>query len=202
MRKSRFLAEEIMTSVGSGLQQQFTTMLFGRWGGNVREYPGGRMHRGRTQKTRVSFHFLLALASIGLFFVGTAWAGVTGSISGVIRDSSGAVVPGVQVSAHNTETGLQWTTSTDDKGFYSFQALPVGTYDVEANKTGFRGYKQSGIVINVNSSIAVDVALQAGGVAESITVTSNAVHVEETSTQMGEVIDSQKITEVPLVDRS
>jgi hypothetical protein len=158
----------------------------------------------RTQNSGVSFRvcFLLALASLSLFFVGTVWAGVTGTISGVIRDSSGAVVPGVWVAAHNTETGLQWTTSTDDKGFYSFQALPVGAYDIEANKTGFKGYRQSGIVINVNSSIAVDVTLQAGEVKESVTVTSDAVHVEETSTQMGEVIDSEKITEVPLVTRS
>ncbi len=131
-----------------------------------------------------------------------AWAGVTGSISGVIRDSSGAVVPGVQVAAHNTQTGLQWSTTTDDKGFYSFQALPVGTYDIEANKNGFRGYRQSGIVLNVNAAITVDVALQVGKVVESVNVTSTAVHVEESSTQMGEVIDSQKITEVPLVTRS
>ena len=94
----------------------------------------------RTQNGGVSFrvYFLLALASLSLFFVGTVWAGVTGTISGVIRDSSGAVVPGVQVAAHNTETGLRWTTSTDGKGFYSFQALPVGTYDIEANKAGFK----------------------------------------------------------------
>jgi hypothetical protein len=192
-----------MASHECAVQQQFKTMLFGGWGENANAYSGGRMRLISAQNSHVSFrlYFLLALASVSLFLVGTGWAGVTGSISGVIRDSSGAVVPGVQVSAHNTETGLQWTTSTDDKGFYSFQALPVGTYDVEASKTGFRGYKQSGIVINVNSSIAVDVALQAGAVAESITVTSNPVHVEETSTQMGEVIDSRKITEVPLVDR-
>src|SRR5215831_1360178 len=183
--------------------KRFST-ISGNWCENVREYSGGRMRLVRTQNRRVSFrvHFMLALASLGLFFVGTAWAGVTGSISGVIRDSSGAVVPGVQVGAHNVETGLQWTTTTDDRGFYSFQALPVGTYDIEANKAGFKGYRQSGIVINVNSSIAVDVALQAGEVKESVTVTSDAVHVEETSTQMGEVIDSQKITEVPLVTRS
>src|SRR5215831_9247673 len=164
---------------------------------------GGRMRLVRTQNRRVSFrvYFTLALGFLGLFLVGTAWAGVTGTISGVIRDSSGAVVPGVQMSAHNTGTGLQWTTSTDDKGFYSFQALPVGAYDIEAAKAGFKGYKQSGIVLDVNASIPVDVTLQAGAVAENITVTSNAVHVEETSTQMGEVIDSQKITQVPLVDR-
>jgi len=131
-----------------------------------------------------------------------AWAGVTGSISGVIRDSSGAVVPGVQVAAHNTQTGLQWTTTTDTQGFYSFQALPVGTYDVEANKSGFKGYRQSDIVLTVNAAITLNVPLQVGNVVESVTVTSTAVHVEETSTQMGEVIDSQKITEVPLVARS
>lgn len=188
-----------MASHGYAFQERFEAMFFGRRGQDFPEYLGTGQRRIRTQHSHDLFRYLvLALA---LFLVGTAWAGVTGTISGVIRDSSGAVVPRVQVSAHNTQTGLQWTTETDDKGFYSFQALPVGTYDVEANKTGFRGYKQSGIVINVNSSIAVDVALQAGAVAESITVTSNAVHVEETSTQMGEVIDSQKITEVPLVDR-
>ena len=162
------------------------------------------MRQVRTENSRLAFqvYFFLSLASLSLFFVGTARAGVTGSISGVIHDSSGAVVTGVQVSAHNTETGLQWTTSTDEKGFYSFQALPVGTYDVEANKTGFRGYRQSGIVINVNSSIAADVVLQPGKVVENVNVSSTAVHVETTSTQMGEVIDSQKITEVPLVTRS
>ena len=72
-----------------------------------------------------------------------AWAGVTGSISGVIRDPSGAVVPGVQVVAHNTLTGLQRTTPTDTQGFYSFQALTVGTFDIEANKNGFKAYRQS-----------------------------------------------------------
>src|SRR5579859_1325731 len=189
-----YRAEEIMTSHGWAFQQPFKTTFFGRCCENFREYPGRRMCLVRTQNSHLSFavYFLLALASVSLFFASTAWAGVTGSISGVIRDSSGAVVPGVEVSAHNIQTGLQWTTSSDGKGFYSFQALPVGTYDIEANKTGFKGYKQSGIVIDVNSSIAVDVALLPGGVAESVTVTSNAVHVEETSTQMGEVIDSQK----------
>src|SRR5271169_1991739 len=63
-----------------------------------------------------------------------AWGGVTGSISGVIRDSSGAVVPGVQVAAHNIQTGLQWSATTDTQGFYSLQALPVGTYEISADK--------------------------------------------------------------------
>jgi hypothetical protein len=131
-----------------------------------------------------------------------AWGGVTGSISGVVRDSSEAVVPAVQMVAHNTLTGIQWTTTTDTQGFYSFQALPVGTYDVEANKDGFKAYRQPGLVLTVNAALTVNLSLQMGRVVENVTVTSNAVHVEATSTQMGEVIDSQKMTEVPLVTRS
>lgn len=148
--------------------------------------------------------FPAALLMIAFVVIGSpfAWGGVTGSISGVIHDSSGAVVPGVQVVAHNTQTGLQWSTTTDDHGFYSLQALPVGTYDIQADKVGFRGYRQAGIVLNVNAAITADVSLQVGKVVESVTVNSTAVHVEQTSTQMGEVIDSQKITEVPLVTRS
>ncbi len=139
-----------------------------------------------------------------VFLIGSqlAWGGVTGSISGVVRDSSGATVPAVQLVAHNTLTGIQWTTTTDTQGFYSFQALPAGTYDVEANKNGFKAYRQAGLVLTVNAALRVDVALQVGKVVENVTVTSNAVHVETTSTQMGEVIDSQKMTEVPLVTRS
>src|ERR1017187_997510 len=92
----------------------------------VRHFPARSM---RALVFVISFSFLLASQ--------LAWGGVTGSISGVIRDPSGAVVPRVQVVAHNTQTGLQWTTATDAQGFYSFQVLPVGTYDIEANKNGF-----------------------------------------------------------------
>ena len=76
-----------------------------------------------------------------------AWGGVTGSISGVVHDSSGAVLPGLQVIAQNTETGIQWTSTTDARGFYSFQALPVGTYDIKADKEGFKGFLESGLVL-------------------------------------------------------
>ena len=131
-----------------------------------------------------------------------ARAGVTGSISGVVHDTSGAVLPGLQVIARDTATGIQWTSTTDARGLYSFQALPVGTYDVKADKEGFKGYLESGLVLTVNATLTVDITLAVGNVVENVTVASNTVHVEETSTQMGEVIDSEKITSVPLVTRS
>ena len=130
------------------------------------------------------------------------WAGITGSISGVVRDSSGSVIPGIPVVALNTETGIQWTSTTDSKGFYTFQALPVGTYDIKTDKEGFKGFLESGLVLNVTAALTVDISFAVGKVVENVTVASNAVHMEETSTQMGEVIDSEKITAVPLVTRS
>ena len=129
------------------------------------------------------------------------WAGITGSISGIITDPSGSVVPGVTVTATNTQTGVQATIQTDSKGFYNFAELPIGDYTIQAEEKGFKEYLKSGIHIDANSAIRVDIKLEIGTIAEKVTITSNAVQVETQSTQMGEVIDSQKITAVPLNGR-
>ena len=129
------------------------------------------------------------------------WASVTGSISGVVRDASGAVIPGAEIVAHNVETGVQWKLTTDTRGFYSFEALPIGTYDVEVSKEGFQGYRQTGLVLTVNAVLTVDATVQLGPVVQRVTVNSTAVHVDTVSTQMGEVIGSNKITAVPLLTR-
>ena len=129
------------------------------------------------------------------------WGSVTGSISGVVRDTSGAVIPGAEVVALNVQTGVQWKLTTDAQGFYSFQALPIGTYEVNVSKQGFQGYRQTGLVLAVNAALAVDATVQVGPVVQKVTVTSTAVHVDTVSTQMGEVIGSNKITAVPLLTR-
>ena len=144
-----------------------------------------------------------AFAVAVIFFIaaGTGWGSVTGSISGVVHDSSGALIPAAEVVALNTQTGVKWTVTTDAQGFYSFQALPVGDYEVDVSKSGFNGYRQTGLALTVNAALAVDVTLQVGLVSQQVTVTSTVVHVDTTSTQMGEVIGSSKITEVPLLTR-
>ncbi|HTZ73892.1 MAG TPA: TonB-dependent receptor, partial [Candidatus Aquilonibacter sp.] len=129
------------------------------------------------------------------------WAGITGSISGIITDPSGSVVPGVTVTATNTQTGVQAAIQTDSKGFYNFAELPIGDYTIQAEEKGFKEYLKNGIHIDANSAIRVDIKLEIGTIAEKVTVTSNAVQVETQSTQMGEVIDSQKMTAVPLNGR-
>jgi hypothetical protein len=145
---------------------------------------------------------LLLILLVSMLGVRVAWAGVSGTVSGVVRDPSGAVLPGVQVQATNTATGVVTTVVTDGQGFYSFQALLVGTYDLGVKNPGFKAYLQSGLVLNVNDALTVDVILEVGQPAEKVTVVADLVHVETTSTQMGDVISSEKMTEVPLVTRS
>ena len=99
------------------------------------------------------------------------------------------------------QTGVQWKLSTDNQGFYSFQALPIGTYEVTVSKEGFQGYRQTGLVLAVNAAVTVDATVQVGEVVQKVTVSSAAVHVDTVSTQMGEVIGANKITSVPLLTR-
>ena len=91
-----------------------------------------------------------------------AHASVTATISGVVRDPSGAVIPGAQVIARNHETGTSVTVLTDAQGFYSLQGLPVDTYDVEINKAGFKRSVQSGLLLSVNDVLKLDVVLELG----------------------------------------
>src|ERR1700678_4025791 len=132
----------------------------------------------------------------------TARAGVTATISGLLRHPSGAVVPDAQVIARNRQTGTVMNTVTDAQGFYSLQGLPVDTYDVEINKAGFKRFVQSGVVLSVNDVLKVDAVLQLGSAEEKVTVSADALHVETTSSQMGEVISGDTMTAVPLVSRS
>jgi hypothetical protein len=143
----------------------------------------------------------LVAAVVFFLAIKAGWGSVTGSISGVVRDSSGALIPAADVVALNTQTGVRWTVTTDAQGFYAFQALPVGNYQVNISKSGFNGYRQTGLALTVNAALTVDVTLQVGQVSQSVTVTSTVVHVDTASTQMGEVIGSNKITEVPLLTR-
>jgi hypothetical protein len=130
------------------------------------------------------------------------FAAVTARISGTVRDPSGAVVGGVAVTAISTDTGIKQLARTDTQGFYSFPSLPVGHYDLEVRASGFKEYKQTGIILDVNTALTVDVPLELGSASQEVTVNAAAVQVETTNTQMGEVISDTKMTTVPLNGRS
>src|SRR6266436_2345935 len=141
---------------------------------------------------------LPALVVAILFGSALAWAAITGSISGVVTDSSGAVVIGATVTATETQTGIRSAITSDSKGFYNFSALPIGTYDVEVKADGFKLFQEKGLVVDANSALRVDAKLQVGQTTEKVTVFSDAVHVDVDRTQSGEVIDGQKILAAPL----
>jgi len=102
-----------------------------------------------------------------------AWAGITGSISGIVTDPTGAIVPGANVVATNVLTNVRSESKTDSQGFYNFPALAIGTYSVEVAVSGFKTYRQSGLVIDANSALRVDVSLQIGQTTEAVTVVAD-----------------------------
>src|SRR5437868_8895155 len=145
----------------------------------------------------------MALWAVFMFLTAVVgWASITGSISGVVTDPSGAVVSGATVTATNTQTGIANTATTDSKGFYSFPSLAVGTYDVDITQTGFRSFRTKGLVVDANSALRADASLKLGAVNEKVEVTSDAVHVETENTQMGEVSNSKRMTTVTLNGRA
>jgi hypothetical protein len=148
---------------------------------------------------RFAVLFVLAFLFLAL---AVAWASITGSVSGVVTDKSGAVVSDASVVATDTLTGVKTAVTTDTKGFYNLATLAVGTYDLEISKPGFKTYKKIGFVIDANAAIRTDVILSVGGIDETIVVSSEAARVETQSTQMGEVIEGDKMTSVPLNGRS
>ena len=139
---------------------------------------------------------------VAVVFLGTlvAWAAITGSISGVVTDPSGAVVPGVTVVATAVSTNVESRAVTDAKGFYNFPTLNVDTYNLTTSQSGFRDYQQTGIKIDANSALRVDITMQLGTVTNTVNVKSDALQVETQSTQNGVVIDGTKITSVRSTD--
>jgi hypothetical protein len=133
---------------------------------------------------------------------GTIWGGVTASISGTVADPTGAVISGASVTARNTDTGIVNSTQTNTDGFYSFPALPTGKYEVSIKATGFEVYRETGLVLDVNTALRVDAVMKVGAVSQEVSVSATAVHVDTSNTQMGEVITTAKMTAVPLNNRS
>src|SRR5271163_3603675 len=154
------------------------------------------------RSTRFAKYFSVLIFAFLLFTCGRLLAGVTASISGTVTDPSGAVVAGATVTATNVDTGVATTLTTNAAGFYSFQSLPLGNYTIGVQQTGFKGYAQTGLVLDLNSALVIDVKLAVGATTEKVEVSADALHVDTESTQMGEVITGKTMTDVPLVTRS
>ena len=136
----------------------------------------------------------LFLVAASLLIAGPLYAQLgTGTISGTVFDQSGAVLPGAEVTATQTETGFKRSVVTDETGSYLLTNLPVGPYRFEAGLPGFRTYVQTGIVLQVNASPAINPVLEVGQVTEQIQVEANAALVETRSSGIGQVVENARI---------
>jgi len=125
-----------------------------------------------------------------------------GSILGTVKDATGAVVPNGSVVLRDVDKGTQQTVQTNSDGAYVFPSLPLGHYEIGVTVPGFRPYRRTGLTIDVGTKLQADVTLEIGEQSEELTVSDTGIHVETESSQMGDVLDSVKITEVPLNGRA
>src|SRR5437762_1075660 len=132
----------------------------------------------------------------------TLWAQATAQISGAVKDQSGAVLPGVEITATQTETGIARSAVTNETGSYVLSNLVVGPYRMEAALPGFRTYVQSGIVLQVNASPVINIVLEVGQVAEQVEVQANAALVDTRNSTVGSVIENERVLELPLNGRN
>src|SRR3972149_4021537 len=145
---------------------------------------------------RLSIAFVVSILGCA-----SGWAQATAEISGTVRDQSGAVLPGVEVTAAQTDTGVTRSTVTNETGSYALSNLALGPYRLEAMLPGFRAYVQTGIVLQVGNSLVINPALEVGQVTESIEVQANAAAVETRSQGISQVIENARILELPLNGR-
>ena len=131
-----------------------------------------------------------------------ARAEVGGKITGVVKDQTGSVIPGVTVVISNTQTGVKLSTTTDQDGVFTFPVLSVGQYQIDVTSDAFKSFRKTGLVIDINSALVLDVTLQVKEQDQSIMVMENTAQVETTDTQLGQVLGSKKVTEIPLNGRS
>ena len=142
------------------------------------------------------------LALILLLAAGPAWAQLsTAELNGRITDSSGAVLPGVTVTATQTATGLVRTVVTDGDGSYLISNLPTGPYRLEVSLQGFRNYVQTGLVLTVGATPTVNIVLELGSLEESVTVEAAAPLVDVRSAGISAVVENERIVELPLQGR-
>src|SRR5712691_1484828 len=144
----------------------------------------------------------LAGALAFVLMTAPAWAQLsTAQLSGRVTDESGAVLPGVTVTATQTDTGLTRSVTTDGTGSYVLPNLPTGPYRLEAALQGFRTYARTGIVLQVAAAAAINVVLAVGNLQETVSVEAAAPLVDVQSAGISDVVDNERIVELPLQGR-
>ncbi len=154
---------------------------------------------------KISFHFLRrtlwALAMLSLSV--PVFAQTRGTLSGNVQDPSGAVVPGVSVTIKNTQTGEEFSAVSDAQGVYKFPSIPLGTYNLVIQLSGFKKLEMQGLVVQIGQPAQANVKLEVGGVNDQVVVTSELQQVVNTVTAtLTNVISTRQVQDLPLPTRN
>ena len=141
--------------------------------------------------------------AIFLLIAGVALAQTaTSRITGTVTDASGAVVPGVMVTARNEATGVTYTQTTTEAGLYGFPSLPVGPYTITVTLAGFKTANKTGNILEADTPLAINMSLEVGEVAETVTVAAETEALQTTNATIGDVVQREAIVDLPLNGRN
>ncbi len=126
----------------------------------------------------------------------------TSRITGSVRDTSGAVIPGAKVVARNEATGVSYETTTSSAGAYTLEALPPGVYSVTITQPGFQTFTSTGNTLSVGVPLVIDAVLQVGAMTEVVRVEATAARLETTHAMVSDVVTRTGVTELPLNGRN
>ena len=148
-------------------------------------------------KTRIAFVLLF----IGVF-AASGWAQEAAAVSGSVKDSTGAVLPGATLKLTSKSQGTVRQQFTNEAGVYQFTFLPPGTYDVEISMQGFKTLTRPDLTLTVAQNARLDFTLEVGAVTDTVTVSADSETVNTMSAELGAVVDNTRVTEMPLNGRT
>ena len=144
----------------------------------------------------------LVLPMLCMFSAAVSWSQATQQFTGHVVDSAGAVIPAAEVVVHNQATGVDSKTVTTNSGAYTVTYLIPGTYDITVSKESFKTEKKTDILLNVDQTSTIDFLLSVGATTEVVTVNASETQVELTKSDRGEIIDNERVVEMPLDSRN
>jgi outer membrane receptor protein involved in Fe transport len=154
--------------------------------------------RGMWQGPKCAGWIAVTVGIVFLLLPVTACSQATATLTGTVKDPSGAIVPTAAVTVTNEATKAVWTTVTTSAGLYTVPNLPPGNYDLAVSATGFKQFVQSGITVTVGSTATADVRLEVGKTSQSIEVHANAPLLHTTSSEVGTTVQGSFVAALPL----
>jgi hypothetical protein len=145
---------------------------------------------------------ILTLFSGSVYQVNAQSQALNGQIEGVVTDATGAAIPNASITIKNIETGSERQVTSDESGVYRAPLLPLGTYQVTVEAANFKRLVREGITLTTGQTATVDLGLEAGDVSATVTVTSDAPVADAAKIDVGRVMNTREVQNLPLVSRN